>query len=74
MLDYRFFGSSDNQTASVFWALNHRWWMILDIDCITTYIGGDQEVIESLIDCDELEVWPVQPGDDMTVDSDQINR
>ena len=73
MLDFRFFGSRDDQTASVFWALNHRWWMIVDIDCITTYIGGDQEVIESLIECSELEVWPTHPGDDMTEESDRIN-
>lgn len=73
MLDFRFFGRGMNQTANVIWALNHRWWLIVDIDCITTYIGGDQQVIESLIDSDELEIWPVQPDDDITVNSDRIN-
>ena len=74
MLDFRFFGRNINRTANVIWALNHRWWLIVDIDFITTYVGGDQQVIESLIECDELEVWSVQPDDDITVNSDQINR
>ena len=73
MLDFPFCIRQIDQTANIFWATNRSWWIATDIDFITTYIGGEKRLIDSILDCDDLEAWPVLPTDDISSSSDKIN-
>ena len=73
MLDITFFTYSSGQTANIFWSLDRRWWLATDIDLNTSYIGGEKQMIDSILACRELEAWPVLPTDDISEFADKIN-
>ena len=62
MLDIPFH-VGETQTANFIWASDRSWWLAIDIDRITTYIGGSNQLIESVLACDDLEIWPANPED-----------
>ena len=70
MLDIPFY---PDQTANHIWASDQSWWLCTDIDLNTTYIGGSEQLIDSLLSSEELEVWPAHPHDDVSENSDRIN-
>lgn len=72
-MEFKFFGKQNDQTANIFWAEDRSWWINNDIDLNTTYIGGDVSLIEAVLASKELEVWPADVNDYVTIDSDTIN-
>ena len=55
------------QTANMVWSDDRSWCLASEIDLNTTYIGGPAPLIEALLAADDLEVWPVQLDDDVTI-------
>ena len=72
-MDFKVFGEQDDQTANIFWAEDRSWWLNNDIDLDTTYIGGDVSLIEAVLASKELEVWPADVNDWVTLAADTIN-
>ncbi|MCY4130516.1 MAG: hypothetical protein OXG15_14905 [Gammaproteobacteria bacterium] len=62
-----------DNTANIVWADDLSWWLMVDIDLDTTYIGGNSRLIDELLTNPELEVWEVQPEDGVGIDSDKVN-
>ena len=62
-----------NQTANMVWSDDRSWCLASEIDLNTTYIGGPAPLIEGLLAADDLEVWPAQLDDDVTIDADTLN-
>ncbi len=62
-----------NQTANLIWCENCSWWITTGIDLNTTYMGGDEQLIQAVLDSPDLEAWPVEPDDDISKYSDTLN-
>ena len=71
MIDIPFIYGS--QTANAHWATDLSWFLTTAIDLNSTYIGGSQELIESILECEELETFVAEVDDDVTIFSDSIN-
>lgn len=72
MIGFRFFERCD-QTANLIWAEDRSWWLTMDIDLNSSYIGGSGPLIEALLASRELEVWPAVLADNITNTSDEVN-
>ena len=73
MMGFRFFGDFSDLTASIVWAEDNSWWLNNDIDLDSTYFGGSIALLEDIFATKELEVWPVELEDEVTIDSDKLN-
>lgn len=62
-----------DQRADLWWPEDHAWCVATDIDLLTTYIGGTEECIETMLADDEIEVMRVTPDQRVTWDSDVVN-
>lgn len=72
MMDTPFFAGQD-KTANLIWCDDPSWWLTTDIDLNTTYIGGDVQLIEAVLESTVLEALPASPDDDITIHSDKLN-
>jgi hypothetical protein len=61
------------QMANLWWPADHAWCVASDIDLMSTYIGAEAGVIETLLVIPELELLPVSPDQSVTWDSDLVN-
>lgn len=61
------------QTPNLWWPDDQAWCVASEIDLPCTYIGGDAQLIESLLGDRRIEALPAQLTDDITIDSDVVN-
>ena len=61
------------QSPSLLWPADRSWCLGTEIDVDSTLVGGPQELVDALRQAPGLEVWPVEPGDDLTVGGDTVN-
>lgn len=61
------------QSPNVFWPQDRAWFVASEIDFDSTLIGGSDYLMNELAATPGLEIWPVQPGDSLTIDADHIN-
>ena len=66
-------GRSPRQTANLIWCEDPGWWIHTEIDLNTTYIGGDEQLIQAVLESAALEAWPVSADDDITIHADTVN-
>jgi len=57
-------------SPELIWPLNKTWFLVSDIDLDSTYVGGSNELIESLLRISEIETWRVMPSDSLTINKD----
>ena len=72
MLDIPFLQNT-LQNANVIWAYDRSWRLTNGIDLNTTYIGSNKQLVDSLLYCSDLEVWPAELDDSVSEDADEIN-
>lgn len=65
-------GPPFEQTANLIWDAERSWWLTTDIEFDSSYIGGDEPLIEALLGSDKLETWPVA-AEDGIADPDPFN-
>jgi hypothetical protein len=56
------------QSANLWWPVDHAWCVVTDIDLMSTYVGGTAACIAAVIGTAGLEAFPAAPGDPVTVD------
>ena len=61
------------QSPSLLWAADRSWCVGTEIDFDSTLIGGSRELVDELLRTPGLEVWPVDPADDLTIGGDAVN-
>lgn len=64
---------TDQQSPNLFWPRDQSWLVASEIDFDSTLIGGSNDLLHELGATAGLEIWPVQPGDSLTIDADHIN-
>ncbi len=61
------------EPPTILWPADRSWFVASDPDLDSTYLGGPDALIESLVAHRDLEGWPVEAGDRVTIGSDVIN-
>jgi hypothetical protein len=62
-----------HQSASLWWPDDRAWCVATDVDLMTTYIGGSEPLIDSLVNAEDLEVMRVGVDQRVTWDTDKLN-
>ena len=62
-----------SEPPTLMWPADRAWFVASDTDLDSTYLGGSGPLVDSLLACPELEVWPVTATDDISIGSDHIN-
>jgi hypothetical protein len=62
------------QSPSLLWPRDGSSCLATEIDFDSTLVGGSRELVDELLRAPGLEVWPVDPADDLTIDGDTVNR
>ena len=74
MIESCFFASGHiHQSTNLLWPHNRNWFVATDIDQDSTYIGGSDKLIEDLLHRADLEVYLVNPEDDVSRNADHVN-
>ncbi|MHB8293461.1 MAG: hypothetical protein ACYDH5_02280 [Acidimicrobiales bacterium] len=60
--------------ADLWWPDDSSWLVAGDTDLDSTYLGGSVALIEAVLAAADLEALPVGPEDQITADSDALNR
>lgn len=58
---------------TLMWPADRKWFVASDTDLDSTYLGGSSLLVDALLRCPELEVWPVTATDRVDAGSDRIN-
>jgi hypothetical protein len=61
------------QSVSVWWPADRSWFVVTDVDLMSTYVGGSIEGIADLLAAEDLETAPALPDDPVGYDVDPIN-
>lgn len=73
-LELCFFESGDvHQSTNLLWPEDRSWLIATDIDHDSTYVGGNDDLIDELLSCSALEIYSVDPEDRVSYDSDVLN-
>lgn len=67
------FCAGSHQSANIVWSADHEWCLVSDVDMMSSYLGGSQQVIDALLGHPALETCQVSPSDTITFDSDSVN-
>ena len=62
-----------DQSPNLFWPADRAWCVASEIDFDSTLVAGSSELIDAVLRAPTLEAWPVESGDWLTEDADQIN-
>ncbi|MEV4379484.1 hypothetical protein [Streptosporangium sp. NPDC049644] len=62
-----------DQRAGLWWPRDRAWCVATDVDLMTTYVGGTDECIATLVADDELEVMKVSVDHRLGWDGDSLN-
>jgi hypothetical protein len=52
-------------SANLFWPADRSWCVATEVDFDSTLVGGDTALIAAILAAPELEVWEVEPSDDL---------
>lgn len=63
-----------DQSPNLFWPDDRAWFMATEIDFDSTIIGGSSELAQALLAEPEVDAWPVEAGDLLTANADEINH
>ncbi|HEU4420989.1 MAG TPA: hypothetical protein VFR67_00430, partial [Pilimelia sp.] len=63
----------DPQSPSLLWPADRSWCVGTEIDFDSTLVGGSTDLVDAVLAAPGLEVWPVNPDDDLTAVGDRIN-
>jgi hypothetical protein len=66
-------GAFQPQSPSLLWPADHSWCVSTEIDFDSTLIGGSHALIGTVLGAPGLDVWPVEPDDDLTAFADRPN-
>jgi hypothetical protein len=66
-------GRRTPEAPTILWPADHAWFVASDTDLDSTYLGGSDALIGSLLTEPGLEAWPVNAADRITFDSDSSN-
>jgi hypothetical protein len=58
---------------TLLWPADRAWFVASDPDLDSTYVGGSEPLIESLLELPELEAWSVEADGLVAIGSDSIN-
>jgi hypothetical protein len=61
------------QSPNLFWPADRTWCVATEIDLDSTYVGGSQALVESLLQDARFEAWPADLDDPIDAASDTIN-
>ena len=61
------------EPPTILWPSDRAWFVASDPDLDSSYIGGSDALIESLLSHPDLEAWRATADDDVTIGSDVIN-
>lgn len=61
------------EPPTILWPSDRAWFVASDPDLDSSYIGGSDALIESLLSHPDLEAWRATAGHDVTIGSDVIN-
>ncbi len=61
------------ESPNLWWPGTHAWCVATDIDLMTTYIGGSDDLVARLVAADDIEAIEVSASQRLAWDSDQIN-
>jgi hypothetical protein len=67
------FYEGQRDPPSLWWPDDHAWCVGTDIDLMTTYIGGSQQVIDALLADEQIEALAVPVDQPVTWEADTIN-
>ena len=62
------------QSPNLFWPADRTWCVATDTDLDSTYFGGTAALVAEVLADGRLEAVPVEVGDPVWADSDEINR
>ncbi|MFJ2034297.1 hypothetical protein [Streptosporangium sp. NPDC087985] len=62
-----------DQRASLWWPQDRAWCVATDVDLMTTYVGGSEECVATLVADGELEVMEIDSDQRLAWDSDLVN-
>ena len=66
-------GAMRGEPPTIFWPADRAWFVASDPDLDSTYVGGSNALIESLLGCPELEAWAAGADDLVSIGSDVVN-
>lgn len=66
-------GRFRDEPPTLMWPEDHAWFVACDPDLDSTYVGGTVDLIMAILAAPDLEAWPAQPDDDVSLGSDEIN-
>jgi hypothetical protein len=58
--------SGMGQTPNLWWPADRAWCVGTEIDLPWTYVGGPAGLVESILDAEDIEALPAEPGDSLT--------
>jgi hypothetical protein len=61
------------RSASLWWPEDRAWCVATDVDLMSTYVGGSEECIASVLRSDGLEAMPVPIDQRVTWEADSLN-
>lgn len=61
------------QSPNLFWPVDRSWCVASEIDFDSTVLAGSTALIEAVLARQDLEAWPVEPGDLLSIEGDTVN-
>jgi hypothetical protein len=66
-------GGFSQEPPTLIWPADRAWFVAGDVDLDSSYVGGTVALSTALLEHPDLEGWPVDPTDRVTIGSDSIN-
>lgn len=63
----------DAQSPNLFWPADRSWCVATEIDFDSTIVAGSTALVDSILANPDLEAWPIDTGDTLTIDGDTVN-
>lgn len=63
----------EREPPTLIWPADRAWFVAGDVDLDSSYVGGSARLIEALLAHPDLEGWPADPADRISIDSDTLN-
>lgn len=61
------------EAPNLIWPEDHSWFVVSEVDFDSTLVGGNNALIDSVIESSKLEAWRVEPTDSLADDADKVN-